>query len=155
MTHLARTCLAAFVLLSITSCDHGSAPKDKATAVSAAEASDLLINRNWMDLWPESETEKLNVFRFVPSMGGGVFQDRTLFKGTFELFTFNVKGDVIAFNLHHSKEKVEAKFRIERVLGPKPFDLRLTIDSSPRGPSQYFGRSSETATDLGLHPLTK
>lgn len=153
MPHPIRICFAALLVFSIAACGSDRPSSSDGTTVSNEEAADLLINRNWMDLWPESETEKLNVFRFVPSMGGGVFQDRTLFKGTFELFTFAVKGDVITFNLHHTKEKVPAQFRIERVTGPEPFDLRLTIDSSPRGPSVYFGRSSETATDLGLHPL--
>lgn len=153
MPNRIRTFLAALFLLSIAACSTDRPAESKTTPVAQDEAADLLINRNWMDLWPESESETLNVFRFVPSMGGGVFQDRTLFKGTFELFTFKVKGDVINFDLHYSKEKVPVKFRIERVDGPKPFDLRLTLDSSPRGPSVYFGRSSETATDLGLHPL--
>jgi len=148
-----RASLLTLLLLSLAACAGDTPSESKAKQVSAKEAADLLINRNWMDVWPESETEKLNVFRFVPSMGGGVFQDRTLFKGTFELFTFKVDGDIINFDLHFNKEKVPAKFRIERVSGPKPFDLRLTLDASPRGPSVYYGRSSETTTDLALHPL--
>ena len=155
MTRHTRIILAAITFLFIASCQNGDGKEDKNNQVSEAEAADLLINRNWMDLWPETETEKLNVFRFVPSMGGGVFQDRTLFKGIFELFTFEVKGDELRFNLHYNKEKVSSKFRIERVDGPEPFDLKLTIESSPRGPNVYFGRSAETTSDLGLHPLKK
>jgi hypothetical protein len=81
-------------------------------------------------------------------MGGGVFQDRTLFAGAFELFTFRVDGDTIVFDLHHTHDKVRAAFRIERVDGPAPFDLRLTLDPSPRGPAVYYGRSAETAAEL-------
>ena len=152
MTHFIRASIAAFVLLTVASC-RDDAAENKAEALPAAEAADLLINRNWMDLWPASEKEKLNVFRFVPSMGGGVFQDRTLFEGTFELFSFSVSEGTIHFNLHHTKQKVATKFRIERVEGPRPFDLKLTLEKSPRGPRVYFGRSIETANDLGLHPI--
>ena len=53
----------------------------------------LLIDRNWIDRMPQTERDKLHVYRFVPSMGGGVFQDRTLYKGTFELFHFEASGD--------------------------------------------------------------
>lgn len=155
MKNALTTLLLAASLSHAAACGQGETTKAKATAVATEEAAQLLLDRNWMDLWPESETEKLRVFRFVPNMGGGVFQDRTLFQGSFELFTFRVSEDTIHFDLHHTKEKVPAKFRIERVEGPEPFDLRLTLDRSPRGPSVYFGRSSETVTDLGLRPLPK
>ena len=155
MTNRVPVCLAVLVLVlfSVAACRDDASAIQKATPVAQEEAADLLINRNWMDLWPQTETEKLHVFRFVPDMGGGVFQDRTLFGGTFELFTFRVKEGRIHFHLHHTKQKVEVDFRIERVDGPEPFDLRLTLESSPRGTSVYYGRSSETVTDLGLHPL--
>ena len=35
---------------------------------------------------------------------------------------------------------------IERVDGPEPFDLKLTLDRSPRGPRVYYGRSAEGAS---------
>lgn len=139
--------------LTLGSCSDDSPGKAAATLVSPEEAANLLINRNWMDLWPRSETETLRVFRFVPSMGGGVFQDRTLFHGSFELFSFSADESTIHFELHHKKQKQDSSYRIERVDGPAPFDLRLTIDPSPRGPNVYFGRSSESAMDLEFHPL--
>jgi hypothetical protein len=80
-------------------------------------------------------------------MGGGVYQDRTLFKGTFELFTFETAGDEIRFNLPETHQKVVSKFRIENVDGPKPFDLKLTVEADPRGPQVYYGMRSETDRD--------
>ncbi len=122
-------------------------------AVPADEAGHLLIDRNWQDLWPQGKDEQLHVFRFVPSMGGGVYQDRTLFKGEFELFVFKVDGDQLTFVLPHTGEKHTTGFAIERIDGPKPFDLRLTLERSPRGPRIFYGRSSEKIADLGLGPL--
>ena len=75
--------LAAVAALSLAACKSSSTK-----VVSGDEARDLLIERNWMDRMPETERDHLFVYRFVPSMGGGVFQDRTLYKGTFELFAF-------------------------------------------------------------------
>jgi hypothetical protein len=80
-------------------------------------------------------------------MGGGVFQDRTLFKGTFELFSFKVDGDRLRFVLHETKQEVTSPFAIERVDGPAPFDLKLTIPGDPRGPGVYFGIRGETDRD--------
>lgn len=115
--------------------------------VDDAEARELLLDRNWVDRMPETHQDRLHVYRFVPSMGGGVYQDRTLFKGTFELFTFETAADEIRFNLPETHEKVVSKFRIENVRGPEPFDLKLTIDADPRGPRVYFGMRGETDRD--------
>ena len=118
------------------------------TELSASDARDVLINRNWLDRMPETQTDRLHVYRFVPTMGGGVFQDRTLFKGTFELFMFKVEGgDHIVFDLPETHEKVTSQFKIERVSGPAPFDLKLTIFADPRGPHVYYGMQAETDTD--------
>ncbi|HEX4421555.1 MAG TPA: hypothetical protein VH165_26750 [Kofleriaceae bacterium] len=121
--------------------------KPSSQQLSASDARDVLINRNWLDRMPQTERERLHVYRFVPSMGGGVYQDRTIFKGTFELFMFKVEGDHIQFNLPETREKVRSQFTIERVAGPKPFDLKLTIWADPRGPHEYFGMQAETDRD--------
>jgi hypothetical protein len=139
-----RNLLVIFVLCgAVTACS--SRPSSQ---LSQNDARDVLINRNWIDRMPENQTERLHVYRFVPSMGGGVYQDRTLFKGTFELFMFKVeRGDHIAFDLPETHEKVTSQFKIEQVSGPAPFDLKLTIYSDPRGPHIYFGMRAETDSD--------
>src|SRR5256885_1376837 len=109
--------------------------------------NDLLIDRNWIDRMPRTDRDKLHVYRFVPSMGGGVFQDRTLYKGVFELFHFSAKGDELHFVLPETHQDIVSKFRIEDVDGPEPFDLKLTIEADPRGPSVYYGMRSETDRD--------
>ena len=127
----------------LAACSSKSSPQ-----LSTSDARDVLIDRNWIDRMPQTTTDRLHVYRFVPSMGGGVFQDRTLYKGVFELFTFKVeRGDHIVFDLPETHEKVTSQFTIEKVSGPAPFDLKLTIASDPRGPHIYFGMRSETDRD--------
>lgn len=135
--------MGALLFATLAGCSSGSAP----TSLPADEAQRLLIDRNWIDRMPETERERLHVYRFVPSMGGGVFQDRTLFKGTFELFSFEATGEQIRFVLHETKDTVTSAYRIEPVDGPPPFDLKLTIPDDPRGPKVYFGMRSETDRD--------
>lgn len=113
-------------------------------AVEASEAAKLLIDRNWIDRMPENHTDKLHVYRFVPTMGGGVYQDRTLFKGTFELFKFEATGDRVRIVLPETRTKVLTAYQIEAVDGPKPFDLKLTIAEDPRGGGVYYGIRAET-----------
>jgi hypothetical protein len=112
--------------------------------VGDGEARKLLLDRNWIDRMPETDRDRLHVYRFVPAMGGGVYQDRTLYKGTFELFRFETAADEIRFDLPETHTKVVSKFHIETIDGPKPFDLKLTIHADPRGPSVYYGMRSET-----------
>jgi hypothetical protein len=119
----------------------------KSPSITGDDAKQLLIDRNWLDRMPETERDRLHVYRFVPNMGGGVFQDRTLYKGTFELFMFEATGDEIRFNLLETGEKVTSHYTIEAVDGPKPFDIKLTIADDPRGQRVYFGWRSETDRD--------
>jgi hypothetical protein len=142
--------LLAFLFCTFAACSSSEPPS---RAVSSKEAKTLLIDRNWIDRMPETERDKLYVYRFVPTMGGGVFQDRTLFKGTFELFMFEATDGEIKFVLPETNEKVTSKFTIENVDGPKPFDLKLTITDDPRGPHVYYGMRSETDKDGRLLDL--
>jgi hypothetical protein len=126
-------------LVSLAAACKSSEPE----ALPPDQAADLLVNRNWLDRMPESRDDKLHVYRFTPAMGGGVYQDRTLFKGTFELFTFEVEGDRLRIVWPHRELKEEIRFRIERIDGPRPFDLRLRLDGNSTGPSVLYGMSRE------------
>ena len=135
----------ALLLVLVAACSSGD--KSQSRIVDDGEARKLLLDRNWLTEMPEGERDRFKVYRFVPSMGGGVFQERTIFKGTFELFQFETAADEIRFNLLETHDKVISKFRIEEVDGPPPFDLKLTIDADPRGPQVYYGMRSETDRD--------
>ncbi len=143
--HPAASAVALFLaaLLALGACSS----KPDARRVDAEEARLLLLDRNWIDRMPETPRDKLHVFRFVPTMGGGVFQDRTLFKGIFELFVFEASGEEIRFYMPETDERVRARYTIEAVDGPEPFDLRLSIPDSPRGPKAYYGIRAETDRD--------
>jgi hypothetical protein len=119
------------------------APRD----LPADEARALLIDRNWLDVMPQGPRDRLHVFRFVPRMGGGVYQDRTLFAGQFELFTFSHSGGEIRFHMPHTGERRTVAYRIGRVApgeDREPFDIKLQLDGSPRGPDTYYSVRSET-----------
>jgi hypothetical protein len=139
-----RTVLAAVLVLA--ACSSESRPPEQ--RVAPADAAQLLIDRNWIDRLPETPRDRLHVYRFVPSMGGGVFQDRTLFKGEFELFTFEATGERVRIVTPEDGTTHETKYRIDRIQnGPEGTDLRLTLDDPPRGPAIYFGWSAETDRD--------
>jgi hypothetical protein len=139
-----RIALALALAGSLGAC---ASHKTSSSKIDDAQARQLLIDRNWIDQMPQTERDRLHVYRFVPKMGGGVYQDRTIFKGTFELFQFETHGDQLRFNLLETHQRVTSHFKIEKVDGPKPFDLKLTIDPDPRGPGVYYGVRAETDRD--------
>jgi len=134
-------------ILLVAACSSSGTKSTHSRDLPDDEARKVLLDRNWIEHMPETERDRFHVYRFVPSMGGGVFQDRTIFKGTFELFQFETAGDEIRFNLLETHDKIVSKFRIEEVDGPEPFDLKLTISADPRGPQIYYGMRSETDRD--------
>ncbi|HTE52823.1 MAG TPA: hypothetical protein VK698_18345 [Kofleriaceae bacterium] len=134
--------LCALVLAAVTACGRKSAPAVQ--TLPPDQAAEILINRNWLDRWPTGERERLHVYRFTPSMGGGVYQDRTLFAGQFELFTYQLEGDHLTIQWPNSREEDRMVFRVQRVTGPEPFDLRLELSTPSRGPRTYYGRTAET-----------
>jgi hypothetical protein len=150
-----RTALIACVVLAACS-SSGTAPRPTAVRCDPGEAAKLLIDRNWLDRVPETPRDHLFVYRFVPAMGGGVFQDRTLYKGAFELFTFEVHGDTVRVVTPEDGKVHTSAFHIDRITdGAYQTDLRLTLDDPPRGPGVYYGWSNEKAvpamvTQLGL-----
>src|SRR6185295_9913877 len=147
-----RSGLAGLLLLGVAAASAasagGCARDGGAVAVSGEDAAKLLINRNWLDSWPRRKDDHLLVYRFVPTMGGGVYQDRTVFKGQFELFQFEATGDAVRFVFPHTDERTRARYQIERVRGPEPFDLKLTIDPDPRGPGVFYGLTRDRGADV-------
>ena len=140
--------LALACAATTAACGKDSSPR--ATRLSATDAERALVDRNWMTSWPQSKREQLQVYRFTPSMGGGVFQDRTLYKGSFELFRFTVGDGTIEFDFPETREERRCSFLVERVTNHPPFDLKLTIADDPRGKGVYWGRSDER--DQGADP---
>lgn len=141
------TALTVLSLAAVAGCGRESSPP---RGVPAADAAELLIDRNWLDSWPQDKDDHLRVYRFVPSMGGGVYQDRTVFKGSFELFQFTTDGKAIEFHFPHDGLRRHSDYRIERVDGPEPFDLKLTVEGDARGPGTYWGMTSDKLTDLDV-----
>jgi len=131
----------------------GCSSSRRSSALAPGEAARLLVDRNWIDRLPERAGDKLHVYRFIPSMGSsGVYQDRTLYAGQFELFGFAATGDEIRFDLLHTGDRATTRYTVESV-DEKPFDLRLVLERDPRGPATYFGWRDEKRAAFRLPDL--
>jgi len=142
--------LAATVVLTAATAAacHRGASGPRADRLSAKDAGRALIDRNWMDRWPQHKDDRLRLYRFTPSMGGGVYQDRKVFRGQFELFQYTTGDGTIDFHFPDTDERVRSPFIVERVKNHDPFDLKLIIADDPRGPGVYWARSDMRGGDL-------
>ena len=144
---LAATVLVTAVTAATATACHRGSPSHS-DRLSAQDAGRALIDRNWMDRWPEHKDDRLRLYRFTPSMGGGVYQDREVFKGQFELFQYRAGDGTIDFTFPDTDEHVRSPFIVERVRNHPPFDLKLIIADDPRGPGVYWSRSDMRGGDL-------
>lgn len=108
-------------------------------AVAAEEAKEVLEGHMWMDRWPEAADERLHVMNLNPSFGGGIYQDRTLYAGTFELFQYEIDGEKLRRKWPHTNIVEPLRFELTCVDGPKPFTYRLKLYGQRRGPAVYYG----------------
>jgi hypothetical protein len=137
-----RATVACVLLVSLLACGRSEGP------LEGQKARELLENRNWMDSWPTSENDRLFVYRFTPAMGGGVYQDRTLFAGRFELFTYRLADDVVSITWPDRGVVEDVRYTITPVDGPEPFDLRLQLRGTGLGPKTFYGIRAETEEAL-------
>lgn len=135
-----RTLVLAVVLaLAVTACG-GERPKREALPPDRAAA--LLHDRLWLDHPPRSSVDRFALLAFDDG-DSGVLQQRTIWKGSFEQFFYEVDGGTLEFDLPGSGLHMRSTFRVERAAGPAGADHRLVIDHPPTGPRVYWGWPTE------------
>ena len=116
------------------------------TAVEASDAK-LLVDRIWIDHMPQSERDTINVFALISDESVGVFQATSVWKGTYEGFRFEAKGDEVRalFPQNGDKEKFIAK---ARACNERGMDFCLDVSGTSRGTkrSSPAARSSRSGT---------
>ena len=127
-----RTVIAAAVLALVSSCSKDTSPR-----IADGDAGQLLTRRLWLDEEPRSNEQRFHVLVFDRDRSG-IYQDRTLWKGEFELFRYKAKDGGLVLELPGSKRTVKTGYRLERVKRGQA-DVRLTLDHAADGPSVYWG----------------
>lgn len=122
-------------------------------AVVADDLSDdsgrSILNRFWMDQWPDSPTTKAHYLLFMAG-GLGLHEEGAAYKFSIEFFEFERFGKRLETKFLDSGEKKEVKFKVERCDELPPFDACLRIEDPFRGPKTYysFARDGELAERL-------
>ena len=107
---------------------------------SADRGQELLYDRLWVDHLPASQTDTFSIFAAITEQPMGVFDHRSQWKGDWELFRHEGRGDgQMELMFPQSKQKSRASYRAWKCNEKKDFDFCLEISAS-KGPKKYFSQ---------------
>ena len=124
----------ALAAAPLAACSHDVAAPPR---VADGDATALLQQRIWLDHEPKGWGDRFHLLAFDPEHTG-VHQERTVWKGAFELFRYEVDRGQLVLRLPGSKKVVKTAFKLERTRRGDA-DVRLTLDRPAEGPTVYWG----------------
>ncbi len=109
-------------------------------SADAGRGKEILFDRMWIDHLPTKETDTCQIFAAVTEQPFGVFQSSSAWKGAWELFTYDDKGDgKVVFKYPQTSESERASYRASRC-DEKGFEFCLEIAGASRGVKRYYSR---------------
>jgi hypothetical protein len=109
------------------------------TEEAVRDSEQLALDRVWIDHMPRDERDTVSVFVAITEEPLGVFQTSSVWKGNFEMFRYQAKGNDlrIVYPQNNERETVKASARRCNDSG---WDYCLELDGSTRGVKRYFSR---------------
>jgi hypothetical protein len=101
---------------------------------------ELIYDRLWVDHVPKSETDSFQIFAAVTEQPIGLFQGGSSWKGAWELFRYENKGDgKIVFQYPQTRESERGSYRASKC-SEKGFDFCLELAGNSRGARRYYSQ---------------
>jgi hypothetical protein len=109
-------------------------------AATADRGQSLFYDRVWVDHLPRSETDAFDIFAAITEQPVGVFDHRSQWKGEWELFRHEARGDgQLELLFPQSKSKSRLSYRAWKCSEQRDFDFCLEI-SGGRGARKYYSQ---------------
>ncbi len=109
-------------------------------AATADRGQQLFYDRVWIDHLPASQTDGFNVFGTVSKHSVGWFAERSMWKGQWEMFRFEPRGDgQVEILFPHTRQKGRLSYRAWKCSEKKEFDYCLEL-SGGKGPKKYYSQ---------------
>lgn len=99
---------------------------------SGDQARNMLFNRPWLDEYPQKPEQHFMVYVFSDEEVGIHDKADSVYKHLIEIFKFRANFEKISFLFLHDNRKEESSYKIERISGGNPFNLKLTIAQDPQ-----------------------
>jgi len=117
----------------------GSETKTQAEAPVAQDGEQLVLDRIWIDHIPRNDRDTVNVFAAISEEPFGVFQAASSWKGAYELFRYEGKGNELKIHYPQSNDRETVKHKATRC-SENQMDFCLEMSGGSRGVKRYYSR---------------
>ena len=107
--------------------------------VTVTDTDHLALDRLWVDHMPRNERDVFNLFAAITEEPIGIWQQTSVWKGSFEMFRYEAHGDEIRilYPQDNSREKVKVK---ATKCNDRDWDYCMEVSGSSRGVKKYYSR---------------
>jgi hypothetical protein len=107
---------------------------------TADRGQQLLFDRVWVDHLPSSQTDTIQIFAAVTEEPMGLFDSRSVWRGQWELFRYEPRGDgQLELLFPQSRDKQRLSYRAWQCNEKRDFDFCLEI-SGGKGTRKYYSQ---------------
>ena len=108
---------------------------------TADRGEKLFYDRVWVDKLPATQTDAFDIFAAVTEQPVGVFDHRSAWKGQWELFRYEGRGDgQVELLFPQSKSKMRMSYRAWKCNEKKDFDFCLETSCGTGGTKKYYSQ---------------
>jgi hypothetical protein len=119
---------------------------------AADRGQSLFYDRLWVDHLPTSPTDRIQLFAAVTEQPVGIFDQRSHWKGDWELFHHEARGDgQVELLFPQSKSKSRVSYRAWKCNEKKEFDFCLELTGG-KGAKKYY---SQRGWEIGSLPAAR
>jgi hypothetical protein len=118
-------------------------------AATADRGQTLFYDRVWVDHLPASQTDSFHLFAAVTEEPFGVFDERSMWRGQWEAFRHEARGDgQVELLFPQTRTKGRLSYRAWKCNEKKDFDFCLEV-SGGKGPKKYYSQRGWEIGSLG------
>jgi len=103
------------------------------------DGEQLVLDRIWIDHIPRNERDTIQVFAAITEEPFGVFQAASTWKGQYEVFRYEAKGNELRIVYPQSNDKETVKHNARRC-SENQMDFCLELSGGSRGVKRYYSR---------------
>jgi hypothetical protein len=111
----------------------------KPTAVEAVDGEQLVLDRIWIDHLPRNDRDTIQAFAAISEEPFGVFQAASTWKGGYELFRYEARGNELRIHYPQNNERETVRHKA-RACSENQMDYCLELDGGSRGVKRYYSR---------------
>ena len=116
----------------------GSSTTTKTEAPVAQDGETLVLDRIWIDHIPKNDRDTIQVFAAISEEPFGVFQSASSWKGAYEMFRYEAKGNELKVLYPQTNDRETVKHNARRC-SENQMDFCLEL-SGGKGVKRYYSR---------------